>query len=131
MKRIILTQVRFLLIALMCIFSSLDMRSESVQDNLREFYSYLSLNDNYQIELSKKFKKEVNKESNGKFVSSNGFVWKTGDPLPNPAPENGKFQGIAVSNMNRVFEGLKNVKTLDLSQWDVSRVVEMNAIFAN
>ena len=99
MKRIILTQVRFLLIALMCIFSSLDMRSESVQDNLREFYSYLSLNDNYQIELSKKFKKEVINDSNGNFVSSTGFVWKTCNPTPNPSPENGTFPGIAVRHM--------------------------------
>ena len=96
-----------------------------------DFYNYNSMDDGYQISLNSKFKKELNKASNGVYTGKdpegNEITWKTGDPLPNPT---GIYKGNVITDMSWMFTGCGSLRTLDLSNFNTSNITTMASMFS-
>ena len=95
--------------------------------DLSKFYVYSEVAEGYRVLLTSEFSEQLNKASGGVYTVGR-YTWRTGDPLPNPAP-NGKYRGIAVASFGSLFYGLSAVKTLDLSLFNTSNVQYMIAMF--
>ncbi len=99
----------------------------ALAQNLKDFYNYKGVKGGgYAVSLSEKFKKQLNSR-NGTFTSQ-GYTWKIGDPLPNPAP-NGQYKGKDVVSMSGMFAECYGVASLDLSQFDTRNVADMSGMF--
>ena len=95
---------------------------------LSVFYSYSTVTGGYKVSLNDEFKIEVNEAGGGEFTASNGYVWRTGDALPNPAPD-GMYNGKTVANFYQTFYNYLTMKSLDLSKWNTSNVTRMDYMF--
>lgn len=129
-----------MVISLVTINSEAIVHAESgTLDASNDFYNYWLRgdeyywkNDTYRVSLTDSFKNELNKGSDGSFTGKdaegNTITWKTGDPLPNPAP-NGEYNGKKITCMAFLFEECENITSLDLSSFDTSNVEDMSKMF--
>lgn len=96
---------------------------------LSDFYIYnFNGSGGYDVALSDNFYDQLNKPYGGFFSTSDGYTWKTGDPLPNPAP-NGMFNGVPVTGMSTLFMECNNLVSLDLSKFNTVNVTDMSYMF--
>ena len=95
---------------------------------LPELYIYTDVDGCYGLTLTDAFKAEVNKAGQGEFTASNGYVWHTGDALPNPAPD-GMYHRKQVVILTKTFYDYSSMTNLDISKWDTRNVTDMISIF--
>ncbi len=94
---------------------------------LTDFYTYTKEGEGYKVGLAAEFCFELNKASGGEFTSGS-YTWKTGDPLPNPAPD-GMYKGKKVVSMARMFHVCAELTSLDLSNFNTAEVTDMTEMF--
>ena len=126
MKKTIFTRLLILAIIIVCSINT--SYGADAPSDLTQFYYYAQRNDGYKITLTDAFKAEVNKASGGEFIATNGYVWRTGDALPNPAPD-GMYNGINVGGLYYTFSNYSEMTSLDLSKWDTRNVTNMQYMF--
>ena len=92
-----------------------------------DFYTYTPNNGGYAVSLSNGFRAQLYKATGGEFISG-GITWRTGDPLPNPAPS-GKFNGVPVVSMKEMFAYCHDITSLNVSNFNTSNVTDMSRMF--
>ncbi len=114
---------RAMAIVAMMLLTSMSATAQVLED----FYTYYVHDFGYKVRLTAGFKAEVNKASDGMFTDSEGFTWKTGDPLPNPAPD-GMYNGKKVNSLESMFSRCEAV-SLNLSLFNTTNVTDMSFMF--
>lgn len=94
---------------------------------LTDFYTYTDNGAGYKVSLTKNFRAQLDKASGGELISGD-ITWRTGDPLPNPAPD-GMYNGVPVVSMDYMFAYCSSITSLDLSSFNTSKVTDMGWIF--
>lgn len=84
----------------------------------------------YRLCLSDEFKDAINKSTQTTYYQGS-TSWSTGDPLPAPPTtySDGVFAEVDVVDMESLFAGCSNMKSLDLTNFDTSKVTSMCNMF--
>ena len=120
----------FLLMIALSLFNSIEIKGQDSINDLSEFYIFTNKGDGtYAISLTTDFKTELDKPSDGSFTVGN-YTWVTGDPLPNPLPQ-GFLDDASYFDMSKLFAECSSMTSLDLTQFDMSRVISLSYTFFN
>ncbi|MBP5606659.1 MAG: BspA family leucine-rich repeat surface protein [Lachnospiraceae bacterium] len=97
--------------------------------DLEKFYIY----DTYEVEylkvsLTDEFRAQLDKKDGKIVIGGGSYIWRAGDPLPDPAPSvSVKYKDNVVSYMG-LFKGCK-AEALDLSLFDTGNIKDYREMF--
>lgn len=116
-----------LLASMVCLMGLAQMPTALAATPVEQYYTFAALADSsgnvigYKVGLASGFKTALNKASPTAYGD-----WKPGTPLPSiPATYNGK----PVTSLSGIFQNCTEIRSLDLTTWDVSNVTDASYMF--